>query len=194
MEKAGRDWADSLADGWCCISCWPMPGFSGKGICYGNTIPVFPHRTVDWWFFQFTEFCTEVLSLLRLMSCTAKDWKYNTAMQSDIAWSAWFVPGFIFQMLSLTLQFPLQWRCFVSEGLSFPWAVLRDPIQHPVESGGKEESWEIGRRVARKGALAKRRGLPDCLNSHWTEEQGGPMYLSNLQIARNTPKLSFEMS
>lgn len=110
-----------------------------------------------------------------------------------MAWSTWLIPGFIFHMPSLTLQFPLQWRWFVSEGLSFPWAVLRDPVQHPVEPGGKEESWEIRRRVARKGALAKRR-LPDCLNSHWTKKLGGPMYPSNLQIAWNMPKPSFEMS
>lgn len=128
------------------------------------------------------------------MSCTAKAWKWNTAMQSDIAWSVRFILGFIFQVPSLTLQFPLQWRCFVSEGLSFPWAVLWDPVQHPVESGVKEASWEIGRPVARKWALAKRRGLPDCLNSHWTKEQGGPVYPSNLQTARSAPKLSFEMS
>lgn len=89
-------------------------------------------------------------------------------------------------MSSLTLQFPLQWRGFVSQGLSSPWAALRGPGQHPVESGGKEESWETGRCGARKGALAKRMGLPDCLNSHWTEEQP-----SNLQKTRNIPKSEF---
>lgn len=46
MEKTGRNQADSPADVWCCISCWPRLGFSGKGPYYGNTIPIFTHRTL----------------------------------------------------------------------------------------------------------------------------------------------------
>lgn len=85
LEMERRNRADSLADVWCCISRWPMPGFSGKGLYYGNSIPVFPLRPVAfglgffliYWILHERAFLiyTKVLSLLRLMSCASKDWK-----------------------------------------------------------------------------------------------------------------------
>lgn len=149
MGKAGRNRADSFTDVWCCISWWPMPGFSGKGLYYGSTIPGFPQGLcvvfLIYWILH-SSFTVKIHELY----CKGLEIRYSHEFPQNITpGSGWFTPGFVLQMPSLTLKFTLQWRCCVSESLSFPWAVLQDPVQHPVESGGKK-SWETGKCVARK--------------------------------------------
>lgn len=52
MEKAGKDWADSLTDEWCCISCL---AFLGKVCVTEIQFQFFPRRPVlfDLGFFFF---------------------------------------------------------------------------------------------------------------------------------------------
>lgn len=188
MEKVGRNWAESLADVRCCISRWPMPGFSGKGLRYGNTIPVFPHRTVlfffsIYWILRISSFHVKTHELY----CKRLEIKHSHAKRYSLKCLvySWFHLPDAFP--DITVPSPVTLVCVRGPFLSMSCSARSSSTSCWI--------WRKRRVLRNRGTCCQKRGgLSDCLNSHWTEEQGGPMYPSNLQIARNMLKLNFEMS